>query len=101
MEEGRRRTRGGEVRALEGRRGRSGGGSSLGSCSEGVGQHERQDVMVYSAQEWGGDVDKVCLALNVIYSSAGRRFCPPGSLSKHREVICINVDHEHTYTVHT
>lgn len=27
-------------------------GSSLGSCSEGVGQHERQDVMVYSAQEW-------------------------------------------------
>lgn len=30
-----------------------GGGSSLGSCSEGVGQHERQDVMVYSAQEWG------------------------------------------------
>lgn len=28
-------------------------GSSLGSCSEGVGQHERQDVIVYSAQEWG------------------------------------------------
>lgn len=28
------------------------GGSSLGSCSQGVGQHERQDVMVYSAQEW-------------------------------------------------
>lgn len=31
----------------------AGGGSPLGSCSEGVGQHERQDVMVYSAQEWG------------------------------------------------
>lgn len=43
MEEGRKR-RGGEMRAW---------GSSLGSCSEGVGQHERQDVIVYSAQEWG------------------------------------------------
>lgn len=45
MEEGRRRRRGDE--------GMVRGGSSLGSCSEGVGQHERQDVMVYSAQEWG------------------------------------------------
>lgn len=44
MEEGRRRRRGDEgiVR-----------GGLLRSCSEGVGQHERQDVMVYSAQEWG------------------------------------------------
>lgn len=45
MEEGRRRR--GDVGMVVG------GGSSLGSCSEGVGQHERQDVMVYSAQEWG------------------------------------------------
>lgn len=29
------------------------GWSSRRSCSEGVEQHERQDVMVYSAQEWG------------------------------------------------
>lgn len=36
----------------EGSRG-MGGGSSRGSRSEGAGQHERQDVMVYSAQEWG------------------------------------------------
>lgn len=30
-----------------------GGSSSQRSHSEGGGQHERQDVMVYSAQEWG------------------------------------------------
>lgn len=30
-----------------------GEGSSPGSCSEGNRLHKSQDVMVYSAQEWG------------------------------------------------
>lgn len=41
-----------EMEEEEGSKG-MGGGSSRGSRSEGAGQHERQDVMVYSAQEWG------------------------------------------------
>lgn len=86
-----------EERDREGRWGHpGGGGSSLGSCSEADGLHESQDVMVYSAQEWGV-VDKVRLALttalSLIYSCAGRQHCPQGGVFEHVCVrICINVD---------